>query len=245
MPLRDHFRPPLAGRKRWEGFHNAWPTIIVMGLSRRLPRRYSADPQIHLGSSIEIDVATFDEGEADSLATVESDNGRGVATAVWAPPMPTLAVATDLPDMDEYEIRVYDDESDRRLVAAVEIVSPSNKDRPENRSAFVAKCATLLREGVSVTIVDLVTNRHFNLYADLLEFIRQADPSLGDKPPSLYAVACRWGRREKRGLLETWLNPLAIGQPLPTLPLWIASNYAIPLELEPSYEETCQILRIP
>jgi hypothetical protein len=62
---------------------------------------------------------------------------------------------------------------------------------------------------------------------------------------ALYAVACRWGRRKKRGLLQTWLNPLAIGQPLPTLPLWIADNYSIPLELEPSYEETCHILRIP
>jgi Protein of unknown function (DUF4058) len=245
MPLRDHFRPPLAGRKRWEGFHNQWPAMIVMRLSRRLPRRYSAEPQVHMGSSIEIDVATFDEGEADSLAAVESDNGGGVATAVWAPPMPTMTIATDLPDMDAYEVRVYDDEFDHRLVAAVEIVSPSNKDRPETRSAFAAKCATLLREGVSVTIVDLVTTRHFNLYADLMGLIRLADPSLGHEPPSLYAVACRWRRREKRGLLETWMNPLAIGQPLPTLPLWIADNYSIPLELEPSYEETCRILRIP
>jgi hypothetical protein len=123
--------------------------------------------------------------------------------------------------------------------------SPSNKDRPDHRSAFAAKCATLLREGVSVTIVDLVTTRHFNLYADLLELIGQADPSLGDEPPSLYAVACRWVRRERRGLLESWMNPLTIGQPLPTLPLWIADNFAVPLELEPSYEETRQILRLP
>jgi hypothetical protein len=32
---------------------------------------------------------------------------------------------------------------------------------------------------------------------------------------------------------------------LPTLPLWLAENFAIPLELEESYEETCRILRIP
>jgi Protein of unknown function (DUF4058) len=245
MPLRDHFRPPLADRKRWEGFHNAWPTMIVMGLSRSLPHRYAAEPQIHLGSSIEIDVATFDKDEADPPSVVESDNGRGGATAVWAPPRPTLAVSTDLPDMDAYEVRVYDDDSGQRLVAAVEIVSPSNKDRPEHRRAFVAKCATLLRNDVSVTIVDLVATRNFNLYGDLMKFIGQADPSLGDDPPALYAVACRWGRRENRGLLETWMNPLAIGQPLPILPLWIADNLSIPLELEPSYEETCRILRIP
>jgi len=31
---------------------------------------------------------------------------------------------------------------------------------------------------------------------------------------------------------------------LPTLPLWLASNLAVPLELEQTYEETCQVLRI-
>jgi Protein of unknown function (DUF4058) len=245
MPLRDHFRPPLADLGPWEGLHAAWTTMIVIGLNRKLPQRYVAQPQVHLGSSLEIDVATFDKDDADFPSAGGSDNGGGVATAVWAPPRPTLAVATDLPDMDEYEVRVYDTKYRRRLVAAVEIVSPSNKDRPEHRNAFVAKCATLLREGVSVTIVDLVTIRNFNLYADLMELIGQADPSLDDEPPALYAVACRWGRRKKRGLLETWLNPLSIGQPPPTLPLWIADNYSIPLELEPSYEETCRALRIP
>ena len=87
------------------------------------------------------------------------DNGGGVATAVWAPPRPTLAVATDLPALDEYEVRVYDTKIGRRLVAAVEIVSPANKDRPEHRRAFVAKCAALLQNRVCVAIVDLVTTR--------------------------------------------------------------------------------------
>jgi hypothetical protein len=42
----------------------------------------------------------------------------GVATAVWAPPQPTLVVATDIPDQYEYAVRVYDETDDRRLVAA-------------------------------------------------------------------------------------------------------------------------------
>jgi hypothetical protein len=29
------------------------------------------------------------------------------------------------------------------------------------------------------------------------------------------------------------------------LPLWLADNLAVPLELEARYEETCRILRIP
>ena len=139
-------------------------------------------------------------------------DGGGVATAVWAPPRPTLAVATDLPDLDEYEVRVYDTRRGRRLVAAVEIVSPANKDRPEHRRAFVAKCAALLQDRVCVAIVDLVTTRTSNLYRDLMEFFGQTDPSLADGPPPLYAVACRWAKEAEARLLETWAHPLALGQ---------------------------------
>jgi hypothetical protein len=159
-----------------------------------------------------------------------------------------LAVLTDLPAQDEYEVRVYDTERDQRLVAAIELVSPANKDRPEHRRAFVAKCAALLQNQVSVTIVDIVTARAFNLYGELLELIGQTDPSLGAEPPPVYAVACRATKPgAKPGgpwQLETWLQPLQIGQPLPTLPLWLADNFSVGLDLEESYEETCKVLRI-
>jgi hypothetical protein len=218
--------------------------MIVIGLSRILPQRYVAEPQVHLGSSIEIDVATYDEDEADFPSTEERDNGGGVATAVWAPPKPTLTIATDLADPDEYEVRVYDTRTGRRLVAAVEIVSPANKDRPEHRRAFVAKCAALLQNHVCVAIVDLVTTRDFNLYSDLMEQLGLTDPSFAGESPPLYAVTCRRARQEGKWLLKTWSHRLVLDQPLPTLPLWLAANFAVPLELEASYEETCRILRI-
>jgi hypothetical protein len=247
MPLRDHFRPPLDDRFSWDSLHGGWPMVMVQVLSRRLPQRYIAAPHVHLaGSSIEVDVATFEEDEDVSLASGGGrESGGGVATAAWAPPRPSLAVATDLPDQDEYEVRVYDTRRGRRLVAAVEIVSPSNKDRPEHRRAFVAKCAALLQEHVSIAIVDLVTTRTSNLYGDLLDLFGQTDPSLADGPSPLYAVACRWARGQDTWLLETWVHPMALGQPLPTLPLWLADNLAVPLDLEESYQETCRVLRIP
>ncbi len=207
MPLRDHFRPPLADRRSWEGFHGGWPMMIVEALNRRLPPRYVAEPQVHLGSAIEIDVAAYGEDEATAPAAVGKEDGGGAATATYAPPRPTLAVATEPPAPREYAVRVYDTRSGRRLVAAVEIVSPANKDRPEPRRAFVAKCATLLQERVCVAIVDVVTTRASNLYADLLDFLGQADPSLADGPPPLYAVACRWARNEDTWTLEAWRIP--------------------------------------
>jgi hypothetical protein len=148
-------------------------------------------------------------------------------------------------EQDEYEVLVYDTERGRRLVAAIEIVSPANKDRPEHRRVFVAKCAALLQQLVSVTIVDLVTTRNFNLYSDLLELIGVADPSLGREPSPLYTVASRWTKKKDTSVLETWAFALTLGQPLPTLPLWLAENFSVPLELEACYEETCRALRIP
>ncbi len=243
MPLRDHFHPPLDDLLPWEGLHATWPVMMVAQLRRRLPRRYLVVPRTHSGPSVEVDVATF-EKEREAMSMPGNGNG-GVATAVWAPPQPTRSIATDLPGQDVYEVRVYDAQHHRRLVAAVEIVSPANKDRPEHRHLFVAKCAGMLRELVSIIIIDVVTNRTQNLYAELLDVIGRPDPSLASQPSSLQAVACRMAEQVPTWNLETWLQPLAVGKPLPTMPLWLADNLAVPLELEASYEQSCDILGIP
>ena len=60
MPLRDHFRPPLEARRHWEGFHGQWPAMMVLALAPKLPRRYFAEPRIHLGVSAEIDAGTVE-----------------------------------------------------------------------------------------------------------------------------------------------------------------------------------------
>jgi hypothetical protein len=246
MPLRDHFRPPLDNLSYWEGFHATWPVMIVALLRRKLPPRYLAMPRVHSGASAEIDVASFEKEGEGALATGDGNaNGGGIATAVWAPPRPTLTVVTDLPAQDVYEVLVYDEKRRSRLVAAVETVSPANKDRPEHRRAFVAKCAGLLRERVSVVIVDVVTTRTPNLYGELLDLIGQADPSLSPEAPPLYTAACRLTKRKEEWLLEAWTQSLNLGQSLPTVPLWLADDLAVPLELEESYEQSCGILNIP
>lgn len=42
-----------------------------------------------------------------------------------------------------------------------------------------------------------------------------------------------------------WAHTLTLGQSLPTLPLWLAEDRAVPLDLEVCYEDTCRVLRIP
>jgi hypothetical protein len=155
-----------------------------------------------------------------------------------------LDVEADWPDQYGYEVLIFDQERDRRLVAAVELVSPANKDRLESRRALVTKCAALLRQGVGIALVDVVTVRRFNLYAELLEWIGRHDPSLGEGPPPTYAASLRFQKPARRTRLQTWPHPLVLGQPLPTLPLWLSADQSVPLDLEASYEQTCRLLRI-
>lgn len=236
MPLRDHFHPPLSNRSSWDLVHGQWPAMMVLQLNARLPRGFAAGPLVHLGSEIEIDVGSF---QTDFEKAPPEGQGE-----TWRLPQPSVAVETELLKVDDYEVQIYDLKKNRRLVAAIEIVSPSNKDRPETRQVFVAKCEALLRRGISVAMVDVVTEKDFNLYTDLLELLSQRDATFPPEPPAIYAAACRWIERGRKHILETWSHVLHLGDVLPTLPIWIAENYHVPLDLEVSYEDTCRGLRI-
>ena len=166
MPLLDHFHPPLIGKRPWEGVHSEWAGAIARQLNRKpLPERFFAIPHIHFGGRVEIDVATV---EYDTLQT-SSEEAGGTATTVWAPPRPTLETEVDFVDLDVIEMRVYDEKEGLRLVAAVELVSPANKDREEHREAFAVKCAAYLQEGVSLMVVDVITERTASLHRQLLD----------------------------------------------------------------------------
>lgn len=246
MPLRDHFHPPLSTRHTWEEVHGGWPMMMVLHLAPKLPPQYEAAPGVHIGdrSGFATDVASF---ERDEPAAFDSQNGEGgVATLVWAPPEPTLVVDADFPVHDAYEVRVYDADRERRLVAAVELVSPSNKDRPDKRQLFITKVADMISQDVCVSIVDIVTDRLSNLYFELIRLLDRTDPMLNGDPPPIYAVTLRRRRRgkRKRPVIDAWFHPLVVGQPLPTLHLWLSDATGVTLDLEATYEDTCRPMKI-
>lgn len=138
-------------------------------------------------------------------------------------------------------MRVYDDEGTRALVAAIELISPSNKDRPTHREAFATKCAAYLQQSVSVVIVDIVTERRANLHEEIMKRVRVDG---GQATGELYAVAYRTAGMGAKMRLEAWPGSLSIGAKLPTLPLWIAPQLAVPLDLEASYQAARTALRI-
>jgi Protein of unknown function (DUF4058) len=242
MPLLDHFRPPIFNKGSWEGFHGGWPMTMVMDLCKSLPDQYVAEPRVHLGKNFEVDDCTFDVAEENGLGL--SSIGSGQATATWAPPEPTLSLELDPTEIYEYEVLIFDQQRGRELVAAIELVSPANKDRPETRQAFVSKCAALLQKKICVSIVDLVTVKRFNLYCEVLDIFGQTDPAFADESPSTYAVTCRSHSLATRSRFESWAYPMVVGQRLPVLPIWLDNDLAISLDLEVSYQQTCSALRL-
>jgi hypothetical protein len=244
MPLRDHFRSPVNDTHSWDEVHGQWPGEIVRDLTTILPAGYRAAPKVHLGSPFEVDVSAY--GVNSPTADAAVGDGAAGAAGTQTALSPTFTVEADLPEPDEYEVRIYDSQRGRQLVAAIEIVSPSNKDRAEARDLFVGKVAALLHQDVCVALVDLVSVRQANLYADLLSQLGRVDPQLAPIPPHLYAVTLRSRRSPKhRPMLDAWFHAMAIGQPLPTLPIWLAPDRQVMLPLESSYQETCRILGIP
>lgn len=236
MPLRDHFHAPLADTRRWEGVHGGWPMVIVQQLLPQLPSGYYAEPRVRLGVNFEINIG------ASEARGLPGDSG-GIATAPVASPAPTFTSEADIAEFDEYEVQIFDDRQ------TIEIVSPGNKDRPEARSAFTGKVAALLRRGVCTSIVDVVTERHFNLYSESLDIFGLTDTALKELIPGIYAATLR--KRDpitqlagRKAVIDTWFFPLTIGQPLPAIPLWLDGNVFRTLDLEASYEETCRTLRI-
>ena len=144
-------------------------------------------------------------------------------------------------DSDDMYIEVRTDDGDPRLAAAIELVSPRNKDRAKAREAFAAKCAEHLRHGRGV-VVDVVTTRHADLQADL--FAAVGAEQVAGLPAGLSAVSYRSVGREAEGQLQAWPFALDVGRALPTVPLWPGADLAVPLDLEASHTAACSDLRI-
>ena len=84
---------------------------------------------------------------------------------------------------------------------------------------------------------------HF--HTDLLRLYGGADPQLADPPPHPYAVTLRTRQPpRRRHRIEAWFHPMAVGQPLPTLPVGLSDSLRIDLPLETAYEETRRVLGI-
>lgn len=233
MPLLDHFHGQLREERSWETFHSAWAGSLSDDLNRRLPEGYFAEEQTHAGAGVDLDVATRES--QTNTATPAATTLALAEPAVYSPPTPARTVPAVF--SDDFEVKVFSTRNGPRLVAAIELISPRNKDRAKARQAFAIKCASYLHQGVSLILVDIVTERHANLHEQVMGLLPQSGGSLLPEGTSLYAVAHRPVRREGVEQIDLWASALEVGQPLPTLPLALSGELCLAIDLEATYED--------
>lgn len=238
MPLLDHFHPPLSEGRHWEGFHSRWANAFSDDLNDQLlPEGYFAEPHVRVGAAIEVNTATFDkQGNGLTISTAT------LPTRIWTPPAATVVMPMTF--IDTFEVQVYSPSGAMKLVGVIEIVSPANKDRPETRRTFAVKCASLLNLGIGLLVVDIVTERLANLHNELVRLLPGGAAFLFPGTPGTYAAAYRPRREENMEQVEVWLQDLQVGQPLPTLPLWLSDGLCLRIDLEHTYMNACRRLRL-
>ena len=121
-----------------------------------------------------------------------------------------------------------------QLIAAIELVSPRNKDRPVSRDTYLSRYLGYLLEGVHLLLVDVHRRPLGFSFAD-----RIADELQLKRAPlaAPFAVSYRVGEPAATGgrLLGIWRRPLTAGQGLPRLSLWLTVQAAVQVDLEQTY----------
>lgn len=231
MPIHDWSRAPSG---LFHHFHQRWSGAICDALNDgRLPAGYYALVEQHAIGLVP-DVLTL-----QSLPAANSPgNGRGGGVAVAdAPPKARFVSRAD----DEDAVyaaranRVVVRTSAGRVVAVIEIVSPGNKATRHAVRSFVDKAVDLLRQDVNLLVVDLFppTPRDpQGLHPLIWGAVRDEPFELpADKPLTLAAYAAGPPR-------TAYVEPVAAGNPLPDMPIFLDPHTYVPVPLEPTYLET-------
>lgn len=125
--------------------------------------------------------------------------------------------------------------SDDQIVAVVEVVSPGNKSSRQRLDAFVRKACSLLQQGIHLLVLDLhlPTRRapegiHGAIWSSINEDeYRQPE----DKPLTLVGY-----ESDVIAGVTAYIEPIAVGDPLPEMPLYVATDGYVLLPLQPTYD---------
>jgi hypothetical protein len=239
MPLLDHFHPPLRDRIPWTSIHSAWATHLANNLNERwLPDEFVATEYSLTAAHPEIDVATYHDPQPASPTRLTNGSVAVTAPRTYTVPRPDVTLQIhNRPAMDA-SVHIHD--GSRTLVAVIEFISPSNLDRPSERRGFIGKVAAHVLSGVSVIVIDIVTHMRFNLHNEFVDLLEA--PPVARLPDGVFTYAASYRPKvaDEQWLADIWRQPVAVGQPLPTMPLRLTGDTFVPVEFEETYVETCR-----
>ena len=160
---------------------------------------------------------------------------RKSTTAVLAPPRAKFtAVATGRTTTKRPERHIaIRDEKGRRLVAIIEVVSRSNKSS-DGIGRFKNKVVDLLRNGVHVLVLDCFPPRKrdpYGLHPLVWRRLVGAKKTVSVSTPCMISYAAK-----EKGEFAFFLEPIAVGDPLAPMPLFLTGKQYVNVPLEETYQ---------
>lgn len=228
MPIHDWTR---VDHGTFHDFHQGWAPQIRSALNNGLlPPEYEAKVEQHT-----------DDGIPDVLAlrltAPSSGNGAhpgphgGISTVAVAPPKVsfTSEFASDPYTRLRKTITVRRDD---RIVALIELVSPGNKSSRHGIQAFVRKVTTAIDHGIHVLVIDLFPPgpRDPNGVHPVIwsEFRDEPYTPPANRPLTLASY-------EAGAVSRAYIQPVAVGEVLPDMPLFLEPGAYVSVPLEATY----------
>lgn len=233
MPLHDWTRVDAG---LYHNFHQRWISALCDAFNLGvLPSDYFALQEQSIPNPIP-DVLTLRLSGHDEPAS--TGNGLAVATA---PPKTRL--------VRRAEERVYARKADRiavrhrhgQIVAVVEIVSPVNKASTSALRTFVEKSSDLIMQGVNLLVIDPFPPSKRDpqgIHKAIWDQIEEEEFELpGVKRLTLVAY-------EAGPPPAAYIEPIAAGDELPDMPLFLKPQFYVPAPLETTYRQTWAVFPV-
>ena len=132
--------------------------------------------------------------------------------------------------------------SGHRVVAVIEVVSPGNRSSRLALEQLTRKAGEFLDQGIHLLVIDLLPPGRFDpngIHGAIWEFVAGGDYSRpGDKPLTVAAY-------EAGPVNRAYVEPVAVGDPLPEMPLYLEPGEWVPVPLERAYQTTWDTLPVP
>ncbi len=221
----------------FHNFHLSWISRIYDRLNAGLlPENYYALAEQHAGEMVP-DILTLHRRASESEV---SDSGPSAAAAesstlLLAEAPPRVAIVTEF-DADVYgrlrrtlTIRHVTDDT---LVAMIEIMSPGNKSSRYAFDQFLEKVLAALDHGIHLLIVDLhprTARDPAGIHAAIAEALGKEIH--GAHPTKPLTIVAYRAATDRRGYAE----PLAVGDMLASMPLFLTSERYVNVPLEDTY----------
>ncbi|HYV36171.1 MAG TPA: DUF4058 family protein [Gemmataceae bacterium] len=232
MPIHDWTR---VRSNRFHDFHQKWTVAICNSLNLgRLPPGYFAMVEQQTGGP-EPDVITLE------LNSTSSPASGGLALDVH-PPKARIVARTEAGSYARKANRVTIRHPDGDVVSMVEIVSPGNKDSRHAVRAFARKAVEFLHAGLHLLIVDLFPpSKRDPQGMHKVIWDRLHDEPFVLPPDKPLTVAAYSAGTEIVGYIE----PCAVGDPLPDMPVFLTAQRYVPCPLETTYQVAWEQFPVP